>query len=176
MSFRRFLQAFVVGLGMMLLPVPSAWARFQVPPPCKNSFTIEQEQTEGAKVAAEVFKQMPVLPDGSPISRYIQQLGAKLVAVTPGYRWPFNFHVVASEEINAFALPGGAMFVNLGTIQAAETETQLAGVMAHELSHVVMRHSTCNMTKQQSIGTWAALGQLGAAIALGNGALGSMAS
>jgi hypothetical protein len=160
----------------MLLPVPSAWARFQVPPPCKNSFTVEQEQTEGAKVAAEVFKQMPVLPDGSPISRYIQQLGAKLVAVTPGYRWPFNFHVVASEEINAFALPGGAMFVNLGTIQAAETETQLAGVMAHELSHVVMRHSTCNMTKQQSIGTWAALGQLGAAIALGNGALGSMAS
>ena len=161
---------------MMLLPVPSAWARFQVPPPCKNSFTVEQEQTEGAKVAAEVFKQMPVLPDGSPISRYIQQLGAKLVAVTPGYRRPFNFHVVASEEINAFALPGGAMFVNLGTIQAAETETQLAGVMAHELSHVVMRHSTCNMTKQQSIGTWAALGQLGAAIALGNGALGSMAS
>jgi hypothetical protein len=138
--------------------------------------TVEQEQTEGAKVAAEVFKQMPVLPDGSPISKYIQQLGAKLVAVTPGYRWPFNFHVVASEEINAFALPGGAMFVNLGTIQAAETESQLAGVMAHELSHVVMRHSTCNMTKQQSIGTWAALGQLGAAIALGNGALGSMAS
>src|ERR1700754_3720644 len=94
----------------------AAWARFQVPSPCKNAFTVEQEQTEGAKVAAEVFKQMPVLPDGSPVSRYIQQLGAKLVAVTPGYRWPFNFHVVASEEINAFALPGGAMFVNLGTI------------------------------------------------------------
>jgi beta-barrel assembly-enhancing protease len=154
----------------------SARAEFQVPPPCKNAFTVEQEQTEGAKVAAEVFKQMPVLPDSSPISRYIQQLGAKLVAVTPGYRWPFNFHVVASEEINAFALPGGAMFVNLGTIQAAETEAQLAGVMAHELSHVVMRHSTCNMTKQQSVGTWAGLGQLGASILLGNGALGSVAS
>jgi Zn-dependent protease with chaperone function len=162
-------------MGLVAASLP-AWARFQVPPPCKNAFTVEQEQTEGAKVAAEVFKEMPVLPDGSPVSRYIQQLGAKLVAVTPGYRWPFNFHVVASEEINAFALPGGAMFVNLGTIQAAETESQLAGVMAHELSHVVMRHSTCNMTKQQSIGTWAALGQLGAAIALGNGALGSMAS
>jgi Zn-dependent protease with chaperone function len=162
-------------MGLVAASLP-AWARFQVPPPCKNAFTVEQEQTEGAKVAAEVFKEMPVLPDGSPVSRYIQQLGAKLVAVTPGYRWPFNFHVVASEEINAFALPGGAMFVNLGTIQAAETESQLAGVIAHELSHVVMRHSTCNMTKQQSIGTWAALGQLGAAIALGNGALGSMAS
>ena len=163
----------IIALVGVSLP---AWARFQVPPPCKNGFTVEQEQTEGAKVAAEVFKQMPVLPDGSPVSRYIQQLGAKLVAVTPGYRWPFNFHVVASEEINAFALPGGAMFVNLGTIQAAETESQLAGVMAHELSHVVMRHSTCNMTKQQTVGTWAGLGQLGAAILLGNGALGSMAT
>ncbi len=68
------------------------------------------------------------------------------------------------------------MFVNVGAIRAAETESQLAGVMAHELSHVVMRHSTCNMTKQQSVGTWAALGQLGAAIALGNGALGSLAT
>ena len=169
------LLRWTMAIGLVGASLP-AWARFQVPPPCKNAFTVEQEQTEGAKVAAEVFKQMPVLPDSSPISRYIQQLGAKLVAVTPGYRWPFNFHVVASEEINAFALPGGAMFVNLGTIQAAETESQLAGVMAHELSHVVLRHSTCNMTKQQSIGTWAALGQLGAAIALGNGALGSMAS
>jgi hypothetical protein len=68
------------------------------------------------------------------------------------------------------------MFVNVGAIRAAETEAQLAGVMAHEISHVVMRHSTCNMTKQQSVGTWAALGQLGAAIALGNGALGSLAT
>jgi hypothetical protein len=138
--------------------------------------TVEQEKTEGAKYAAEIFKQMPVLPDNSPLSQYVSQLGAKLVAVTPGYRWPFNFHVVASDEINAFALPGGAMFVNVGAIRAAETESQLAGVMAHELSHVVMRHSTCNMTKQQSVGTWAALGQLGAAIALGNGALGSLAT
>ncbi len=163
--------------GMMLGGAAErAWARFQVPPPCKNSFSIEQEQSEGAKVAAEVFKQMPVLPDNSPLSQYVRQLGARLVAVTPGYRWPFNFHVVASDEINAFALPGGAMFVNVGAIRAAETEAQLAGVMAHELSHVVMRHSTCNMTKQQSVGTWAGLGQIGAAILLGNGALGSMAT
>jgi beta-barrel assembly-enhancing protease len=153
-----------------------AWARFQVPPPCKNAFTEQQEQTEGAKFAAEIFKQMPVLPDNSPLSQYVRKVGERLVAVTPGYRWPFNFHVVASDEINAFALPGGAMFVNVGAIRAAETEAQLAGVMAHELSHVVMRHSTCNMSKQQKVGTWAALGQLGAAIALGNGALGSLAT
>jgi predicted Zn-dependent protease len=174
--FRSAGRIFAIAALTLGSASPAAWARYQIPPPCKNAFSVQQEQTEGAKVAAEVFKQMPVLPDNSPLSQYIRQLGAKLVAVTPGYRWPFNFHVVASDEINAFALPGGAMFVNVGAIRAAETESQLAGVMAHELSHVVMRHSTCNMTKQQSVGTWAALGQLGAAIALGNGALGSLAT
>ncbi|MBS1821043.1 MAG: M48 family metalloprotease [Acidobacteria bacterium] len=173
-NFPRAIQAAIVTVGLALISTP-AWARFQIPPPCKNSYTVEQEQTEGAKVAAEVFKQMPVLPDSSPVSQYVRNLGAKLVNVTPGYRWPFNFHVVASEEINAFALPGGAMFVNLGAINAAETEAQLAGVMAHELSHVVLRHSTCNITKQQAPRMWAGLGQLAAGVLLGNGALGSIA-
>jgi hypothetical protein len=166
----------ILGTALLLAGSAPAWARFQIPPPCKNAFTVEQEQAEGAKYANEIFKQMPVLPDNSPVSQYVRQLGAKLVNVTPGYRWPFNFHVVASEEINAFALPGGAMFVNLGAIRAAETESQLAGVMAHELSHVVLRHSTCNMTKQQAPKMWAGLGQLAAGVLLGNGALGSMAS
>lgn len=165
----------VMILGLVGATSP-AWARFKIPPPCKNAFSVEQEQQEGAKVAAEVFKEMPVLPDSSPISQYVRQLGDRLVTVTPGYRWPFNFHVVASEEINAFALPGGAMFVNLGAIRAAETESQLAGVMAHELSHVVLRHSTCNLTKQQAPKMWAGLGQLAAGVLLGNGALGSLAT
>ena len=165
----------VMMIGLVGASSP-AWARFQIPPPCKNAFTVEQEQQEGAKVAAQVFKEMPVLPDSSPVSQYVRQLGDRLVAVTPGYRWPFNFHVVASEEINAFALPGGAMFVNLGAIRAAETEAQLAGVMAHELSHVVLRHSTCNLTKQQAPKLWTGLAQLGAGVLLGNGALGSMAT
>lgn len=145
-----------------------AWARFQ-PSSCKNSFTEQQEITAGNKVAAQVYPQMPVLPDGSPVSQYVRNLGARLVSYAPGFKWPYSFHVVASKEINAFALPGGSIFVNLGTIQAAETEAQLAGVMAHEISHVVMRHSTCNLTKQQTYGTLAGLGQIGAAILLGRG-------
>jgi predicted Zn-dependent protease len=148
------------------------WARFQ-PVSCKNAFTEQQEIAEGSNVAAQVYPQMPVLPDSAPVSQYVRQLGARLVSYAPGYKWPYNFHVVASEDINAFALPGGSIFVNLGTIQAAETEAQLAGVMAHEISHVVMRHSTCNITKQQTYGTFAGLGQLGASILLGNGKLGS---
>src|SRR5580765_4545391 len=96
----------VLCVALLVAGTSPAWARFQIPEPCKNAYTIEQEQAEGAKVAAEVYKQMPVLPDSSPVSQYVRNLGAKLVAVAPGYRWPFNFHVVASDEINAFALPG----------------------------------------------------------------------
>ena len=133
-------------LAALLLLVPfQGWARYN-PRPCKNAFTEQQEITEGQKVAAEVWKQMPVLPDSDPVSRYVQQLGARLVEYAPGYKWPYNFHVVNVEDINAFALPGGSIFVNVGTIQAAETEAQLAGVMAHEISHVAQRHSTCNLT------------------------------
>jgi hypothetical protein len=166
----------ILGAALLFTGSAPAWARFQIPPPCKNAFTVEQEQAEGAKYAKEIFKQMPVLPDNSPLSQYVRSVGDRLVNVTPGYRWPFNFHVVASDEINAFALPGGAMFVNVGAINAADSEAQLAGIMAHELSHVVLRHSTCNMTKQQAPKMWAGLGQVAAGVLLGNGALGSMAA
>jgi hypothetical protein len=107
----------------------------------------------------------------------VAQLGTKLTTHAPGgpLAWPYSFHVVASPDINAFALPGGAMFVNVGAIQAADTESQLAGVMAHELSHVVMRHATCNITKQQRKSTWYGLGAIASEILLGSGAAGSAA-
>ena len=73
----------VLGVGLLVGTSVQAWARFQ-PQSCKNSFTEQQEITEGGKVAAEVFKEMPVLPDSSPVSMYVRQLGAKLVAVAPG--------------------------------------------------------------------------------------------
>ena len=102
----------------------------------------------GRQNAAEVMKQLPVLPDSDPVVQYVQNLGARLTQRAPGYKWPYNFHVVNVKEINAFALPGGPIFVNLGTIQAADNEAQLAGVMAHEISHVVQRHGTRAASKQ----------------------------
>lgn len=151
-----------------------------LPHTCKNPYTQQQEIDLGNKVVQQVYQTMPVLPDSDPVAQYIRQLGARLVSVapeTPGLErpWPFNFHVVASSEINAFALPGGTMFVNLGAIQAAQTEAQLAGVMSHELSHVILRHSTCNLKKQQHRGLLYSLGQVGAAVALG-GAGGDLAA
>src|SRR5215470_5459653 len=134
-------------------------------------FSQDEEVQLGKQNAAEVMKQMPVLPDSDPVVQYIQRLGAKLSAKAPGYQWPYNFHVVNVKDINAFALPGGPIFVNLGTIQAADNEAQLAGVMSHEISHVVQRHGTRAASKQMAA-------QLPLAILggiLGRGALSQMA-
>jgi predicted Zn-dependent protease len=80
----------------------------------------------------------------------VSRLGEELASHAPGQKWPYSFRVVNQKEINAFALPGGPIFVNLGTIQAADNEAQLAGVMAHEISHVVQRHGTRAASKQMA--------------------------
>lgn len=155
----------------------------KLPNPGSTSISREQQQQLGFQAAEEVYKQMPVLPDSSPETQYIRQLGKRLVATIPTENsWPFEFHVVAQKEINAFALPGGEMFVNVGTITAAANEAQLAGVMAHEMSHVYMQHSAKQMEKAQLTqglaglvgailgdkgGTWGKLGQVGAQVGAG---------
>jgi predicted Zn-dependent protease len=105
-------------------------------------FSPQEEIQAGQEAAAEAKKKLPLLPDSDPVVKYVQSLGQKLVANAPGEKWPYEFHVVNQKEINAFALPGGPIFVNLGTIQAADNEAELAGVIAHEISHVVQRHGT----------------------------------
>lgn len=135
-------------------------------------FSAQEEIQAGQQAAAEVPKQLPVLPDSSPLTQYISRLGHRLADHAPGEKWPYNFHVVNQKEINAFALPGGAIFVNVGTIQAADNEAELAGVIAHEISHVVQRHGTRAATKQMAA-------QLPIAVIggiLGGGTLGKMAA
>ena len=153
---RFFLSFAVLILAAGILTRP-AEARFK-PTPCKNPFTQPQEIQLGLKAMGQVYQQQPILPDSDPVSRYVQALGMKLVQFAPGDRWPYQFHVVNAADINAFALPGGEIFVNLGTVQAARDEAQLAGVMAHEISHVVQRHSTCNAAKQQMPSILAGIG------------------
>lgn len=134
-------------------------------------FSAQEEVQAGRQAAAEVPKQLPVLPDSDPVVRYVQRLGAELASHAPGEKWPYSFHVVNQKEINAFALPGGPVYVNLGTIQAADNESELAGVMAHEISHVVQRHGTRAASKQMAA-------QLPLAIlggVMGGGALAQMA-
>src|SRR5258708_23159615 len=94
---------------------------------------------------------MSVLTDSNTVSRYVQQLGKKLERVIPPDRsWPYEFHVVQAADINAFALPGGPIFVNLGTIQAADNEAELARVMAHEMPHIYIHHSAHQAPKAAS--------------------------
>ena len=168
------LQTGCLLLTTLLLYVPSSDARVELAP-CKNNYSPEQQIQLGQKAVQQVYAEMPVLPDSNPVTQYIQNLGQKLVAQAPGYKWPYNFHVVNVAEINAFALPGGTVFVNLGTIQAAANESQLAGVMAHEISHVVLQHSVCNASKQQKVGLISGLGQVAASVLLG-GAAGQLAA
>ncbi len=114
----------------------------QLPDPGTTGMNRQQQQQLGLQAMGEVYKQMPVLPDSSPETQYVQHLGKKLAAVIPaGRSWPYQFHVIPAADINAFALPGGPIFVNLGTITAADNEAELAGVLAHEMSHVYMQHS-----------------------------------
>jgi beta-barrel assembly-enhancing protease len=121
------------------------------PDPGKPHMSRDQQRASGLQVAAKVYEQMPVLPDSSPETQYIRQLGKKLEAtIPPEHSWPFDFHVVAQKEINAFALPGGPMFVNIGTITAAANEAELAGVMGHEMSHVYMQHSAKQAGKEET--------------------------
>ncbi len=151
--------------------VPGALEARVTPTHGFNMFSAQEEVQAGQQSAGQVAKQLPVLPDSDPVSIYVQRLGQQLAAHAPGEKWPYTFHVVNQKEINAFALPGGPVFVNLGTIQAADNEAELAGVMAHEISHVVQRHGTRAASKQMAA-------QLPLAIlggVMGQGALSQMA-
>lgn len=144
----------------------------QLPDPGSAAVSKEEQIKLGQQVKAEVYQQMPVLPDSHPTTKYIQELGKKLTSVIPQENsWPFEFHVIPQKEINAFAIPGGPMFVNVGTITAAANEAELVGVMAHEISHVYMQHSAKQMTKGAlAQGIAGVLGGL-----LGQGKLGTLA-
>ena len=155
-----------LALLLIVLMASPAWSAVpltapELPDPGHPSMSKQQQEQLGLKAAAEVYKQMPVLPDSNPVTQYVQQLGRRLVTVIPPDRtWPYQFHVVQESDINAFALPGGPIFINIGTINAADNEAELAGVMSHEMSHVYMQHSAKQAPKQEWAGILGALGGL----------------
>jgi predicted Zn-dependent protease len=120
-------------------------------------FSPQQDVQVGKENAAQVDKELPILKDVE-LERYVNELGRRLCGYTPNNReeYQWQFKVVNSADINAFALPGGFIYVNRATIEAAQDEAQLAGVIAHEEGHVVMRHGT-----HQASNTMLAKGGLG---------------
>ncbi|HXJ93592.1 MAG TPA: M48 family metallopeptidase [Terriglobia bacterium] len=164
-----------IALLLLASAVYAVVAGPQLPDPGKAPLSREQQIQLGFQTGAQVYQQMPVLPDSSPETQYVRQLGQKLVAtIPPQHSWPFEFHVIPQKEINAFALPGGQMFVNIGTITAASNEAELAGVMSHEMSHVYMQHSAKQAGKEK---TTAEIAGIAGAIlgATTKGTLGSLA-
>lgn len=145
----------------------------------KNRYTPEQDVQIGLEAAGEIQEQYPIIKD-ERITQYLTALGDRLVeAAPPELKNPvykYSFTPVNLKEINAFALPGGPMFVHRGMFTAAAVEGEVVGVMAHELSHVLLRHGTANASKAQN--PWLQLGQLAGQIggAVVGGGAGSLLS
>jgi len=143
-----------------------------------NKFSIQDDVKLGRQAAQEAEQQFPLLRDEAT-QDYVERVGSRLVAAIPSqFRHPefqYYFKVVNARDINAFALPGGPMYVNRGMIEAARSEGEMAGVMAHEISHVALRHGTAQATKGQKYGTLAAIAGIGATILTRNPNLGQLA-
>ncbi|MDX6303317.1 MAG: hypothetical protein QOI77_286 [Blastocatellia bacterium] len=142
-----------------------------------NKYKPADDVKLGRQAAAEAERQFPLMRD-EVVNAYVENLGQRLVAaIPPEFQHPefrYYFKVVNARDINAFALPGGPMFVNRGMIEAARTEGEVAGVMAHELSHVALRHGTAQATKAQKHQTGAAVAGILGTI-LGGPGLGQVA-
>ena len=112
------------------------------------SVSQQQEVDMGAQYAAEINRQLPLVTDPE-INRYINVLGDSLARLTPRADLDWHFYVVNSNEVNAFAVPGGYIYINRGLIDRAQNMAQVAGVVGHEIGHVVKRHSVKQMEQQQ---------------------------
>jgi predicted Zn-dependent protease len=131
--------------------------------PDKNRFSPAQDVELGRRAAAELRQELPLVRDRRTIS-YVERIGENLIEAIParlrqpGFR--YTFQVVDRRDINAFALPGGPIFVNRGMLDAARNEGEIAGVIAHEISHIVLRHGTAQATKGQKFQLGALAGQV----------------
>jgi len=134
-----------------------------------NVFSPQQDVQLGQQVSKDAEKKVPMLNDAR-VDAYLNKLGRKLAAHAPGERFPYQYKCVNDRAINAFALPGGFVYINRGVIEAADNEAQLAGVMAHETSHVALRHGTNQATKAYA--TQLPLAVLGGM--LGSGSVGAL--
>ncbi len=174
---RRNAQVSLLLILCMLVWPLLAIAQTKVVPP-KNPYKPEEDVQLGREAAAEVEKELPVL-NNREVQGYVASLGRRLEAAIPPefqYRqFQYSTKVVDVRDLNAFALPGGFTYVNRGMIEASKTEGELIGVMAHEFSHVALRHGTAQVAKGQKAAVGATIGQVLGAI-LGGAAGGAVAA
>ena len=151
-----------IGALLALVIVAGAPAQTKIEAP-RNGYSVEEDVKLGQEAAAEVRKELPLLTD-ERVDDWIEGIGGRLAAAIPDefqhQQFKYTFDVINQKEINAFALPGGPMFLNRGMIEAAKTEAEMAGVMAHEISHVALRHGTAQASKAAAPGILGTLGQI----------------
>jgi len=142
-----------VSLALLLLLTLTVLAeRTKLRPASAPGFSPADDVKLGQQVAAEAEKELTLVTNRD-VTAYVSALGQKLVSKAPNEnKFPFTFKVVDDKEINAFALPGGPVFVNRGAIEAADNEAQIAGVVGHEISHVILRHGASQAAKGQVLG------------------------
>ena len=160
----RIQAACVAGALALSLTAGAAQTRISAP---ANKYSPEDDVKLGLEAAAEVEKQMPVMHD-QEVNGYLTGIGRRLAEnIPPQFRHPefrYSFTGVNLRDINAFALPGGPMFINRGMLEKAHNEGEVAGVMAHELSHVALRHGTAQQTKATPYAVGSIAGQILGAI------------
>jgi predicted Zn-dependent protease len=125
---------------------------------CVNFYSVEKEIALGKQLAEEVRRQSKVSQD-AVVGEFVNRLGQNLVRKSDA-KVPFTFLVVEDDSPNAFALPGGFVFVNTGLMKLASEEDELAGALAHEIAHVAARHLTCRATKAQLAGVGTTIGSV----------------
>jgi predicted Zn-dependent protease len=162
----RLLPCRRTGAALVALTLASA-----APAAAVNLFSTEQDVQVGRQAAAQAERQLPMLRDRQT-EAYVGAIVRRLAAAAPGPRFPYQVKVVNAADINAFALPGGYLYVNRGLIEAVRSEAELAGVLAHEMAHVAERHGTEQATK--AYGAQAGLGLLGQLLAGRDGKLGTV--
>lgn len=159
-----------LALAILLMPA-AAIAQTQIKYH-SNKYKPADDVKLGRQAAAEAERQFPLLRD-SQVESYVARVGQRLVASIPAEfqhrEFSYYFRVVNARDINAFALPGGPMYVNRGMVQAARNEGEMAGVMAHEISHVALRHGTAQATKAQKYGLLAGIAGIAGTILGGPG-------
>ena len=173
---RRSLIAWLTLIAITAMPLSIA-AQTQIKYH-SNKFSVQDDVKLGRQAAGEAEQQFPLLND-EQARNYVERVGERLVAAIPSQfqhpEFQYYFKVVNARDINAFALPGGPMYVNRGMIEAARSEGEMAGVMAHEISHVALRHGTAQATKSQKYGTLAAIAGIAGAIVTRNPGVGQLA-
>jgi len=162
LTLTRTNRQLALALAASLTITVSAHAQTRINPH-GNGFSPAQDVELGRRAAADLRQELPIVRDGRT-QNYVERIGARLVGAIPGrLRQPafrYTFQVVDRRDINAFALPGGPVFVNRGMLEAARSDGEVAGVIAHELSHIVLRHGTAQATKGQKFQLGALAGQV----------------